>query len=272
MSAEEIRQQAILILSKTENGNRLTPSELSLLQTAVNYGPDALTPQGLEIWEKLYQSVNDGTYVQPWFHGEEHLTREHTGYVCWKGEQVEHYSFQDYSQEQVAAKELASVCRKVESIGLEVNWSSCSKMYDEAQIGQGMTTPRFHVLWQFDKSNANLQTYSEQNANLQSISRNKEALRIFAMGQWHCHKNGLRQMFVASKEDFKQCINSIHSDASWAMTAYRNNTHVLALADQIASRINVDELASQSELSLFVLALPASTPANETQHTPGESA
>ena len=113
---ESICDKACFILQKTRDGEELDPAHLYLLQEAVN---GHLNELGKTEFEKLYKSVQEG-YKKPWFHGIEHLTRGHQGYVYWKGQRVEHYSFGigDWEREGKAATELARRCRLLEERGI----------------------------------------------------------------------------------------------------------------------------------------------------------
>lgn len=77
-----------------------------------------LNELGEQEFEKLYQSALVG-YQKPWFHGVEHLTVDHVGYVYWKGRAVEHYDFPwGWSEEAKAqAEEVARRCRILEARG-----------------------------------------------------------------------------------------------------------------------------------------------------------
>lgn len=107
--------RACTILQATNDGDDLSPEHLYLLQEMVN---DRLNELGKKEFEKLYQSVQAG-YVKPWFHGIEHLTLDHEGYVLWKGKAVEHYdSPWRWTQEaKKQAEEVAGRCRHLESLG-----------------------------------------------------------------------------------------------------------------------------------------------------------
>jgi len=118
---------AIVILQNTHDGNDLAPEHLGLLQLAVNRGLNEL---GEIAFVELYQNVQGG-YVRPWFHGIEHLTRDHEGYVYWKGIHVEHYSYRDKDKEKAAAMELAERCRHLESIGVEVTTGNVIFRWEE---------------------------------------------------------------------------------------------------------------------------------------------
>src|SRR5258708_1371194 len=109
--------KALEILSATHDGDDLSPPHLKLLELAVN---GFLNEQGQLAFEELYQNAKktDG-YNVPWFHDIEHLTRDHQGFVLWKGQQVEHHDSRwAYSEEaRKAAEEVARRCRLLEYVG-----------------------------------------------------------------------------------------------------------------------------------------------------------
>ena len=119
MTTKRPIDMAIEIIQSTHDGDDLAPEHLSLVQSAVN---DWLTAEGKLAFEQLYESVKKG-YVKPWFHGIENLTRDHEGYVYWKGQRVEHYSPSEaYSDKaRTSAEELADRCRQLEAKGKPVN-------------------------------------------------------------------------------------------------------------------------------------------------------
>jgi len=108
--------EAIEVLSKTRDGEDLAPRDLYLVQLAVN---GDLNEAGKVAWDALVANVRNG-YVKPWLYGIEHLTKDHSGRVFWRGVEIEHYSFRDSAVERVAAEELASACRLVEHFGHKV--------------------------------------------------------------------------------------------------------------------------------------------------------
>ncbi|KKL20041.1 hypothetical protein LCGC14_2459430 [marine sediment metagenome] len=112
--SQSVCEKACFILTKTNDGDDLSPQHLYLLQEMVN---GHLTKWGEQEFEKLYLSAQAG-YVKPWFHGIEHMTVDHIGYVLWKGRVVEHYdSPWRWTQEAKAqAEEVARRCRHLESI------------------------------------------------------------------------------------------------------------------------------------------------------------
>jgi hypothetical protein len=115
-----IMDEAIEILEKTDDGDSLTPLDLTLVQNAVN---GYLSEAGEVAFADLYRQVADGTYAENtrWFHQIEHLTRDHQGYVYWKGKRVEHFSYSDADREAEGAARLAAKCLALEANGLGVN-------------------------------------------------------------------------------------------------------------------------------------------------------
>ena len=107
--------KACEILQKTNDGDDLDPRDLKLLEMAVN---EFLNEEGKKAFEELYTNVQAG-YKKPWLHGIEHLTRNHVGYVLWKGKIVEHYdSPWAYSAKaKKSAEEVARRCRILEARG-----------------------------------------------------------------------------------------------------------------------------------------------------------
>jgi len=108
--------QACEILERTNDGNDLAPEHLKLLEMAVN---GRLNDKGIGLFDELHTSVVEGKYQKPWLQGVEHLTRDHEGYVYWKGEHIEHWSGDlAYSAKgRIEALELARRCGVVEGRG-----------------------------------------------------------------------------------------------------------------------------------------------------------
>jgi hypothetical protein len=79
--------KALEIIEVTHDGNDLSPPHLKLTELAVN---GFLNEEGKLAFEELYRNATKpGGYTVPWFHDIEHLTRDHQGYVRWKGNRVE---------------------------------------------------------------------------------------------------------------------------------------------------------------------------------------
>jgi len=136
MSSVSIYDQAIEILHKTHDGNDLAPEHLYLLQEACNHH---LTESGEVAFQQLYKNVSDG-YKRPWYHGIEHMTQDHEGFIYWKGSEVEHYSHQTYESADKAARELARRCIALEALGVKPtsgtavwSWEKYEKMISESK-------------------------------------------------------------------------------------------------------------------------------------------
>lgn len=117
-----LTDQAIEILQATHDGEDLDPKHLKLVEAAVN---GMLNPTGLTAFEDLLKQVRKG-YVKPWFHGVEHITRTHQGYVLWKGVAIEHYSARFAASDEAAedVRELARRCHILEGKGITPSTNS----------------------------------------------------------------------------------------------------------------------------------------------------
>jgi hypothetical protein len=107
---------AIDILRLTRDGEDLDPKHLKLVELAVN---GMLNETGLHLFRELHAQVQKG-YVKPWFHGVENITRNHEGYILWRGKPIEHFSCKYAVSDEAATyvKELARRCAILESHGI----------------------------------------------------------------------------------------------------------------------------------------------------------
>jgi len=123
-NAPSLIEQSLEILERTRDGNDLEPFHLSLVQAAVN---NHLTARGVEAFQRLYDGVASGQYTKPWLAGVEHVTRDHQGYIYWKGSRIEHFTFSvmDADQLRQTTQRLAEKCRHIEALGLPV----CGRSY-----------------------------------------------------------------------------------------------------------------------------------------------
>ena len=120
---EDHFKMSIEILERTNDGDSLTPQDLAIVEGAVN---GFLTDEGKQYFRELHSKVMSGSYKKPWFHDIENLTIDNTGFVYWKGKQIEHYNLSwAYTEEgKKSAQNLAERCRIIESRGQEVNTRS----------------------------------------------------------------------------------------------------------------------------------------------------
>ncbi|VTU42108.1 MULTISPECIES: hypothetical protein [unclassified Variovorax] len=123
---------AIAILQKTNDGDDLSPSDLHLLEGAVN---GRLTSRAVELFEAMHRNVTEGTYAT-WqrTYLAPHLTKAPDGNVYWKGIAVEHYSFppERRDEELTQARMLAARCQQLEAVDIPVNSRTvlCADCYD----------------------------------------------------------------------------------------------------------------------------------------------
>ncbi|MBC8740455.1 hypothetical protein F6X40_27855 [Paraburkholderia sp. UCT31] len=119
----DFADKSIEILELSDDGDNLTPNDLSLVQLAVN---EQLNEAGVAAFEKLYADVVSGEYFTRvrWFHGIEHMTKDHEGYVYWKGVSIEHYSHDSVEESRRDALALADKCRALEAKGFPVTGRS----------------------------------------------------------------------------------------------------------------------------------------------------
>lgn len=258
------RDQAIEILSNTHDGNDLSPSDLSLLETVVNHGLVALSPFGRQYWEQLHAKAIGGTYLRPWLHMQQHLTKDLEGYVYWRGVQVEHFSFRNADDEARAAQELARVCQTVEARALPMCWASCAQIYDEARYGQGLQTPRFHVLWTMTEKTDNLTLIPEKSLDQREAHLAADQFATQFQQLWKCSDGALRRYLVTSQDTLDECRKSIRGDVTWAKAVLRISAErcnfVEQKLDTLLHRILGDTpLASQRTLSEHVLTPDSST-------------
>jgi len=120
-------QKSIEILRRTRDGDDLDPKDLKLIELVINASAyDGLTEAGEAAFEDLYNRAVNKDYKKPWFHGIINLTRDHDGYIYWRGIRVEHYDFDHWQQgdwrarEREAAIELSKKCQGLEDKGFKV--------------------------------------------------------------------------------------------------------------------------------------------------------
>lgn len=118
MKIADACEQAIEILRATNDGDDLAPRDLALVEAAVN---SRLNEAGQAAFAALLESARKG-YRAPWLHEVEHLTRDHAGYVYWRGIEIEHWSGDlPYSERgKIQAQELARRCIAIEARGDKV--------------------------------------------------------------------------------------------------------------------------------------------------------
>ena len=251
--------QAIEILKFTDDGNQLSMDDLALLETVINSGLGALSPRGQQYWNELHEKAVKGEYVLPWLHGQQHLTKDQEGNVFWKGHHIEHYSFKDKAAEAVAARELARVCLTAESRGLAMTWASCLQIFQDAQFGQGMPSPRFHVYWVFSENGHDLTVMPELSCDHREASASAHQHGQALTKKWNTPEGALRTFLVVSQESLDKCRRAIRGDAAWARAVLRSSSQQCQSVEEkldhhMSSLMGDLALPSQRTLSEHVLA------------------
>lgn len=110
-------EPALEIIRATNDGDKLAPQHLKLVEAAVN---GFLNEAGEKAFQYLHADVLAGTYRWPWYKGIENLLLDHVGYVCWKGHIVEHFELPyAYSDESTAyALEIGRMCAILDAHGI----------------------------------------------------------------------------------------------------------------------------------------------------------
>jgi hypothetical protein len=127
--------KALAILQATSDGDRLSPLDLKLVESAVN---GFLTEEGIKAFNQLHETVKAGKYKQLWLHGIENMTIDHVGYIYWKSIVVEHYEMPwAYSEEaKESAKELERRCKILESNGIPLSVTTAIWRWEKIENGE----------------------------------------------------------------------------------------------------------------------------------------
>jgi len=128
-------QRVLDILKRTEDGDKLHPHDLRLVEAAIN---GHLTPKGEAAFAELYDKVASGAYVSPFakpYWGIPNLTIDRVGYVYWKGQRIEHYTpgWCWTEEARTRAERLARDCRTLEARGVPVTTGNLFTMDDERE-------------------------------------------------------------------------------------------------------------------------------------------
>jgi len=128
MDAKLRSETACEILGSTNDGDDLSPNEMSLVQDAVN---GFLNDYGYKTFEALHRLIMGGSFVpfqERFFRGVENITADGKGaggglWIYYKGNHIEHYDSR-YAQTDEGLKELKELqrrCMILEGAGKEVN-------------------------------------------------------------------------------------------------------------------------------------------------------
>lgn len=220
--------EVIEVIRRTHDGDDLEPADLALSQHLVNNGWEGLSDAGRRRWDQVLAEVRAGTYVKPWLHGNEHLTRDHAGYVYWRGQQVEHYDFPASRREAEAkaASRLAAACRLLERRGLQVSSRAIFDVWDCAHFGEGQDLPRWAVFWAVDAKGDRLRlcVYPMEARTHDEAVFERGELSGRAMEVLGVPRRSLRMAMVVSREDFDAVRQAVEGDLRWAERALMRST------------------------------------------------
>jgi len=128
---ENVCDLACEILQRTDDGNRLAPEDLRLVELAVN---GFLKKEGEEQFRELHRNATKPEgYTVPWFLGIENMTWDHERFIYWRGERVEHFDHNVWKQPgwrermQADAEKLAACCRALEEQAIVPNMKTVSE-------------------------------------------------------------------------------------------------------------------------------------------------
>ena len=131
-------EMAIEILQRTHDGDDLDPSDLKLVELAVN---GFLNEAGKLAFAELHSNVTKpDDYTRPWFLGIEHVTRDHEGYIYWKGVAVEHFDHDVWTEDgwrdrmRADAEKLAARCKILEEIGDKPTLNSAAWRWEDCVV------------------------------------------------------------------------------------------------------------------------------------------
>lgn len=113
-------EQALAIYTETVKGLYLKLQDRVSVAYAMHF---SLNGEETLHLQALHANIFNESYYPPgfWLHGIKYLTKAATGYVFWKGVEVEHFSFQDLEREKCAALKLAEKCLLLEEKKFVVN-------------------------------------------------------------------------------------------------------------------------------------------------------
>lgn len=250
-------EDAITILHFTQDGDLLHPRDLKLVECVVN--GMVLSAEGAKYWSNLVESARDGRYTSDWFCGIEGLTRNHVGYVFWKGHEVEHYDLIPGREEETRAQAriLAAICRTLDNARITVKCSTVAEFYRRMHCADGVQTPRYLISWAikpagFEATTVQLVQLERQAFEQEVAQRTEEARQRLGVDAY-----ALRSSQVITREDFDSAIEAIRGDARWAqralMRAYQRSDVADAVIARIAGEVDQRSLATKAAIQAHFL-------------------
>lgn len=266
-AAKSPRDDAIDVLRGTRDGDDLSPFDLSLLQAVVNANSlDDLRESARQRWQAVVVAVRAGTYTPPWFHGIEHLTKDHEGYVMWRGKTVEHYSFSAdrRDDEKAAAAYLAASCLRLERDGITPRTNSLFALWDRMRLGTEMgSTPRYIAVWNSSASSIDLRIKPLISETDEALAQEIEQ----AAAELGVDNTGKKiQRVLLTQEDFDDVSKSITSTTDYCKRmAWSHGESIIqgqglgaepqASLDVLASMISRADLPSKARVDSVYLGM-----------------
>lgn len=200
IAMDDIYQTIIQIIETTSDGKDLSPRHLKLTEDAAN---GFLDSDGLKELNRVYEMVKNNQYID-WFHGIEHMTQTHEGYVKWKGVAVDNYTFKDWDTEVATVRQLYSRCLHIESLGLKPSTRNCSYSWDEYENLQSDTGERGYP-WVIDDYYENKQKW--RRIDQEHFEWYRDCVPPMAMrgdgflcGEPYTHQNDGQGVYLACRE------------------------------------------------------------------------
>lgn len=183
----------------------------------------------------LRQAYLKAQMAEGGFHGLKHLYRSSDGYVHWKGQNIEHYSFSDSFKESNAAVVLAAQCAHLESLGQAVHGASLHRLWGAMDLAEAMPTPKYLLNYNLISLDlpapkgafrvpqellARYVTGTPMNAwfHLQPVFGSHEGMRAAQKASFPggAQPSALRSQFIATR-DQAECIlgEGIFEDIKW---------------------------------------------------------
>lgn len=256
----QVADQAIGVLHATCDGERLAPSDLSLLQFVVNRGRDALSAPAVARWDYIVSATSQGNYEPPWLHGVQHLLRLHDGSVLWRDVAVEHYTHSDMQAQRRDAQELGACCRLIEQRGQVVTAQAVFNVWRELDVGAGLDLPRWAVMWSAGQPEQGLSLHRLGGESAPEIERSRQAAYEAELSHRQCGSSALRCMTVLTREDLAAVREAVVDDCRWYLRAYPGCNRPLTkerydlMHAHLVARIDETHLPSRDQVRSQILA------------------
>jgi hypothetical protein len=249
---DQMAEMAIDILQATDDGDKLSPSDLKLVELAVN---DMLNAAGIERFRQLHEDATKlAGYTVPFLFDIEHLTIDHDRIIRWKGVAVEHFDHGVWRESgwqermRADAAEVAAACRQVESEGIQPTTASVLTRRDST--AETAVPPEKRV----DAESKPAQpppTAPFLDQAVQTLTRGKPLpLNTLYWGENDSHE-------FWESEDHELLILRVYAQSWWSVLRHQLFQFPIQSADEAAVRLNVtlcrDKLWKRNTRGTFAL-------------------